>query len=314
MTKKSPIAPMTEEQKKVFFEIVQYAAEMALSQVQIDYDQFMRVVENLGELRDAIALRVIELATSDLYSKNDGSTNPIYLYTYPKNFKTKPIKEQIDALHQFFPGVGSAEEDWAVWEIYLQHALADYHLNSIPYGAEGWRATLRWERIAPTYGQAVEKVLEKIASLRQFKNSRQDGRPGLSQLCRREDAAKMAQRLGDEQKEHSILVFPAQFGLAHSRHSVRRTRGLLPGRVLEFELGAFEVGIMLLTHPERLQSADDLGIICSGDEFAPGAYGSLSLAPSFSINAEGVMEFDARWCDYFLPGYGAATGFLPPPR
>lgn len=307
MTRKSPLALMTEEQKKEFVGIVQYAAEMSLEQVQIDYDQFMRVVDSLGELRDAIALRIVELATSDLYSKNESSANPIYLYTYPENFKTKPIWQQTDILRQLFPNElnCSADEGLAIKDD------ADPIPAPFPRGAEGWYAVPRWERIAPTYDQAVEKVLEKIASSRPFKNSRKDGRLGLSHLCRREDSAKRVQCLGDEQKEHGILVFPAQSGYFYSKHSVRRMRESLPNLVLEFELGAFEAGIMLLTHPERLHSADDLGIICSGDEFAPGAYGSLSLAPSYRLNTKGEVEFNAHWCDYHNPCCGAATGFLP---
>jgi hypothetical protein len=35
----------------------------------------------------------------------------------------------------------------------------------------------------------------------------------------------------------------------------------------EFGLGAFAVGIMLLTHMDRLQSVDDLWIDCAGDEY-----------------------------------------------
>jgi len=53
-----------------------------------------------------------------------------------------------------------------------------------------------------------------------------------------------------EIKHHDILVVPAQFGLRHRGRSVRRVREVMNAN--EFGLGVFAIGIMLLTHPERL--------------------------------------------------------------
>jgi hypothetical protein len=56
----------------------------------------------------------------------------------------------------------------------------------------------------------------------------------------------------------------------------------------ECGLGAFAIGIMLLTHPERLNHYDDLWIDCAGDEFAPGADGVFSRSPCFGFDGGGV--------------------------
>lgn len=67
---------------------------------------------------------------------------------------------------------------------------------------------------------------------------------------------------------------------------------------------------MLLTHPERLVSYDDLWIDCAGDEYAPVAVGGFSGAPFFSF-VGGEVEFAADWFDDARSDYGSASGFLP---
>jgi len=77
----------------------------------------------------------------------------------------------------------------------------------------------------------------------------------------------------------------------------------------EFGLGAFAIGMMLLTHPERLQHYDDLWIDCAGDEYDPDADGDFSRAPYFSFSGGGV-EFAANWFDNANEDYGSALAFL----
>ena len=107
----------------------------------------------------------------------------------------------------------------------------------------------------------------------------------------RETAHKTAcmSQIAEQQKGYDILIVPAQFGIAHRGKSVRRARVVIGGK--GFGLGAFEVGIMLLLHPERLQHYDDLWIDCAGDEFKPGGESAFSCAPFFRFSG-GVLEFD----------------------
>jgi hypothetical protein len=175
-------------------------------------------------------------------------------------------------------------------------------------GAERWFAIPKWQTIAPTYGEAVEKVLAKLSETRKgkFKNWR-EGELGSNYLKQSAKTEKTFQTLGDEQKDHDILVVAAQFGLRHRGRSVRRAREVM--QVNEYGLGAFAVGIVLLTHPERLMNYDDLYIDCAGDEYAPAADGDFSRAPILGFGGRRVW-FNARWFDRALDHFGSASAFL----
>ncbi len=145
-----------------------------------------------------------------------------------------------------------------------------------------------------------------IGSKRKFYNYR-DGQLGASFLRQHAKTAKMFQKLGDEQKDHDILVVPAQFGLRHKGRSVRRAREVFAAN--EFGLGAFAIGIMVLTHPERLVQWEQLHVDCTGDEFSPNADGDFSHAPLFRFG-DGEVGFDAGWYDLAFGGYGSASAFV----
>jgi hypothetical protein len=90
--------------------------------------------------------------------------------------------------------------------------------------------------------------------------------------------------------------------------SWRRERGADHGK--RSLAGAFAVGVMLLTHPERLQHHDDLWISCAGDEYyAPHTFGGFSRAPIFGFGG-GKVEFDACWCGYANGDCGSASAFV----
>ncbi|MDO8560753.1 MAG: hypothetical protein Q7R91_00890, partial [bacterium] len=213
-------------------------------------------------------------------------------YAYPKGYKVKGITEQTNILRQLFPGVGFADEK-----------LAE---QPLPPNAEGWFAIPKWQTLAPTYGEAVEKVLAMIASKRKFYNYR-DGQLGAEYLRQHAKTVKMFQKLGDEQKDFDILVVPAQFGLRHKGRSVRRAREVFTAN--EFGLGAFAIGIMVLTHPERLVQWEQIHVDCAGDEFAPGADGDFSLAPLFNFYG-GRVGFGAGWCGSAHGYCGSASAFV----
>ena len=73
----------------------------------------------------------------------------------------------------------------------------------------------------------------------------------------------------------------------------------------EFGLGAFATGIMLLTHPERLQQFKDLQVGCAGDHFVSGGY-----TPYFYFHA-GNLVFDTNYIGNADETCGAASGFYP---
>ena len=281
---------ITEGQKKQYLRFVEDAAERALKEMALDKDELQKLIENGDEFQARIISAVRDLSVSNQYADEEVKSN----YGYLSGYKPKGITEQINILRQLFPGVGNALEK-----------LVE---GQLPPNAEGWFAIPRWEKIAPTYYEAVQKVIDLIKQTRNgaFYNYR-DGQLGPQYLRQSQKASKAFQKLGDEQKDHDILVVPAQFGLRHRGRSVRRAREVM--NASEFGLGAFAIGIMILTHPERLQHYDDLWIDCAGDEFSPGAGGQFDGAPVFHFG-DGGVRFDADGIVGVSGFFGSASAFL----
>jgi broad specificity phosphatase PhoE len=272
MTMKTSITRITEGQKKQYLRFVEDAAERALKETGLDKDGLQKLIENGNEFQARIVTAVRELS----------------------GYKPKGIIEQTKRLRELFPGIGYADEE-----------LSE---QDFPSNAEGWFAIPRWEKIAPTYGEAVQKVLDLIKQTRNgaFYNCR-EGQLGPQYLRQSMNTSKAFQKLGDEQKDHDILVVSAQFGLRYRGHSVRWACRVMNDS--EFGLGAFAIGIMILTHPERLQHYDDLWINCAGDEFSPNAVCGFSESPCFEFYHDKV-KFYSCWFDFASGRHGPASGFL----
>jgi len=216
-------------------------------------------------------------------------------YGYPSGYKPKSIIEQINRLHELFPDIGYADEQIAS--------------QPLPLNAEGWFAIPKWEKIAPTYEEAVQKVLDMIKKTRNgsFYNLCEDQ---LGQLYLRQSVKtiKAFQVLADLQKSYDILVVPTQFGLRHRGRSIHRARELFTDD--EFGLSIFEIGCMLLTHPERLEHHENLWIECAGNEYASALDENFPYTPYFIIYGGNIRlgMILANVPSYF---FGSASGFLP---
>lgn len=222
--------------------------------------------------------------------------NTTSAYGYPKEYKVKSIQEQIELLRDFFPNLPFSSDGKLV--------------NSpLPVGAEGYFAIPRWQILSSTYGEAVKKVLATITAQRngKFYNWR-EGQLGYKHLRQMVRTAKMFCKIGDTQKDNNILILPAQFGLRYRGCSVSRARKAMSDS--EFGLGTFAVGIMLLTHPERLMSYEDLWIDCAGDKFSSGTYGLFVDVPCFRFRS-GLLKFGTPWSVRERVHEGSASGFLP---
>ena len=282
---------ITDEQKKQFKRLVKDAADKALAETSLDKDGLQKLIKNGDEFQSRIIAAIQELSVSNQFADEETESS----YGYLSGYKPKSIAEQLAILCQLFSEFGSAEEQLVG--------------GPFPLNAEGWFAIPRWEKVASTYGEAVQKVLDLIKQTRNgsFHNYH-EGQLGPQHLRQSQKSAMAFQKLGDEQKDYDILVVPAQFGLRHRGLSVRRAREVM--NAFEFGLGAFAIGIMLLTHPERLQNYDDLWINCAGDEFAPDAGGDFSFAPCFFFSDD-QAEFGPNEVGDYRDSYGSASGFLP---
>lgn len=282
-----------------------HAADLALGKTETDQDGWQRVLEHGDELRDAIAEVVVtktrELSLSNQFADEERASS----YGYLSGYKPKGLTAQTNRLRELFPGIGYAN----------QGLLAQIEKGEValPPNAEGWMAIPNWikhpEIFGSTYGKALQKVLDTISQTRngKFYNYRTDqlGPQSLRQSVRTE---KFFRELAEAQGNPDVLLIPAQFGLCHRGRSVRRAREVFAAN--EFGLGAFAVGIMLLTHPERLQNYDDLWLDCSGDEFAPDADSQFSLAPYFYFSDDKV-KFDTYDVSSAVEHYGSVSAVLP---
>lgn len=216
-------------------------------------------------------------------------------YGYSKGYRVRGITEQTNLLWQLILGVGFADGKLAK--------------RALPSGAERFFAIPRWQTVGKTYGEATENVFALLKKQRNgnFRNWR-EGKFGERYLRQSEKSAAAFQKLGDEQKGYDVLVVAAQFGFLHRGKSVRHVREVMNS--MQFGLGAFAVGCMLLTHPERLVSYNDLLIDCAGDEYAPDGDGQFVDAPCFDFGG-GILKFNTYWVDRPHGGCGSASGFLP---
>lgn len=212
---------------------------------------------------------------------------------YPAGFQAKEVAEQVKKLRYLFPELENAS-------VNLELAK-----QPLPVGAEYYQAMPPWQKIAKTYGEAVEKVLAAIASERDFYNFRSSQ---MDQKYLAEHSQKIAgfKQLAAAQKT-DILTIPAQFGMRYKGKSVLEARYLMAEN--EFGLGSYEVGIMLLTNPGRLQSFNNLFIDCPGDKFSVGGNGVFGHALCFCF-CDGQVGLAADGVDSVDENYGSASAFL----
>ena len=294
MTTKS-ITRATGGQKDQIAAIVAALVKKLVAETGIDQAGAQKLISDASAfkdgLRDPLMAAIRAHGTINSFANEEVPSRYGYLSGYRK---PNPAAQEMTDLKRLFPQVKSYDEATAAKEL-------------VP-GAEGSFLIPRWQTIAPTYCEAVEIVLAKLKETRngRFYNYR-EGQLGPDRL--RESAKKVEffQKLGKEQEGHDVLVVQAQFGIRHRGRSVQRARFVM-GEV-ECGLGAFEIGIMLLLHPERLQHFDDLWIDASGDEYAPGAGGVFSYAPCFFFSG-GTLEFDAGGVGRPDDSYGSASAFV----
>lgn len=278
---------VTSDQKK---QIVRFFKE-CLDAMALDKPGAQRIIERGNKLQEGFKKLLAQLSVFGQFASEEVPSS----YGYLSGYKPKSVAEQVRRLRELFPSLGTVNEK-----------LPE---QPLPPHAEGFFVMPRWGKIAPTYNEAVEKVLALLSKTRSGKfTNRRQGKLGPQYLRQHQRTVTMFQKFGEQQKDHDMLVVPAQFGLRHHGRSVRRAREVF--MVNECGLGAFAIGIMLLTHPERLQHVDDLWIDCAGDEFASDADGQFYGAPYFGFFV-GRLKFGADVVGNALGYYGSASGLLP---
>jgi hypothetical protein len=269
---------------------VQEAYQMAIE--QLDRQSAQVVLDMEKKLKPEIVQTVVDVihrhTASDKFKDEQVPSNRVY----PPLYKVRPIEAQVTELRKAFPSLGSCLEKLA--------------RRALPEGAEDWFAIPRWEAIAPTYNEAVEKVLAALASRRKVQH-RLAGRLGPTFLRPSERSILARNILQEQQEGNDILVVAAQFGMLHRGCSARRARVAMAGN--EYGLGVFAVGCMLLTHPERLSTDETLMIDCGGDEYSLRGDYTFDRVPLFDYDISGI-EFSIFYEDRSRNLWGTPSAFM----
>ena len=248
------------------------------------------------EVKDKLKAEIVSLTmktihrftVSDKYIKEESLSRR----EYPLSYKVRPIEAQVTELKKHFPQLGWCMEKLA--------------RNPLPDGAEAWFAIPRWQALAPTYNEAVKILLDLLASKRRFDNRIVD-KMGAAYLRQTERARLAETILAQQQPGSDILVVAAQNGLLHRGCSARRARVVMSTN--EFALGAFAMGCILLTHPERLSQGDTLMIDCAGDEYSIAGDGFFDRVPLYDYDIGGI-EFSIFYEDRARNLWGTPTAFM----
>lgn len=276
--------------------------EDAYNKAKLSDSEAQRVNDTAG-LADLVANFIAENRHTDEFRNEEVASKYGYLSGYEKPVG---LTEQCNLLRTIFPGVGYPNQD-------LLSRIEKDEVQ-LPEGAEGWFAIPNWMKnpgiFGENYCQAVQTVLDAIKNDRKgkFYNCR-EGQIIEKHLRQSARSERFWKELAEAQGNPDILLVPAQFGFLHRGRSVRRARVVIEGTSGEFALGAFAVGIMILTNPIRLQNYDDLWIDCAGDEFSEGD-GAFDGAPCFGFGG-GKVGFGANYVGIANVHYGSASGFLP---
>ncbi len=274
---------------------------LVLKKVDPDRKGLQKLLETGDKFIAAVVDGILEKARKFSIPNRYAAEQVISNYGYLSGYKEpKSIAEQVAKLREFFPQLDDDIDVMAAEK-------------PLPEHAEGYFAIPRWQAIAPTYCEAFEKVLAllKIAYKDNFVNYR-EGALREKYLKPTAKTAAMFERLYEAQSGKKIkpnfLAVAAQFGIRYRGRSVRRACEVM--NASEFDLDPFTVGIMLLTHPERLQDPNDLWIDCSGAEYAPEANGLFSKT-SFFFFCDDKLKFGTHNVGLATGNCGSASGFFP---
>ncbi len=278
--------------------------EAAYNKAGLSEEEAQRVNDTPG-LSELVGGFITENRRANRYASEELKSN----YAYPKGYAgPKPLSTQIDVLAKIFNlSLGYTIE-------FVEKVLPTL---TLPEGAEGWFAIPSIDALAARffpeikdpaerYCRATNLILEKIGASRKFYNYRE----GQLTTDRFRLSARTAHALNllAEQQKGDIWIVGGQFGKRHAGRSVRRAREVMSGP--EFGGYTLAAGSMLLTHPERLVSYNDLWMDVPDDEFDPGSDGSFDVAPDFRFG-DGRVRFAACWVGLAFEFCGSVSLFLP---
>lgn len=193
----------------------------------------------------------------------------------------------------------------------LTYDVAFAH-REMPINAEDYFVIPRYELISDNYCRAVIFVLSLLGQVTRFEMNnilKIDLERKVISLKQSKRTRKGRNELARQQQGHSLLIYPAGFGRRYRFSSVAKVRAVMDKN--EFGLGIYEVGVMLLLHPERLTHTHDLWIDCCGDKsrlLKREIY--YSYCPSVLLDEDELLEVSVNDIEMTFSQFGVATAFF----
>lgn len=281
------------------------ATNSALLQVDLDQNGYEQVISNSDKILERLRTIFLDLSVA--------TSEPQEHYGYLSGYRLNRDQSIEVILADFENQVRLLDSIFNCGMKYNPDLIVRYHAIC-PNWVEKFFAQIDWRIVGPTYNAALSNLLHIInqtrtvrkSSLRQFKIGPDD-------LRQTERTASKTKDLRKQFTNESVQIVPAQFGLRHSGLSENQARQAFEPN--EYGLGSFAVGIMLLTHPERLQHKDDLRVICAGDEHYGEQHYERNKIPFSHIP---IFYFEHRRLGLFGfskthsgASYGVVTAYMP---
>jgi len=284
---------MTSDQRKQILRLL----EDRLDRINPTDKVAQRVIMRGGEFGDGVQELFRGLSTTDQFKDEEVESRVGYLSGYTPG--VKDLSCQITVLQMQFPGLGDTDSE------YLSRVKSGS--VKLPGYAEKFVAIPNWKKRPELFGKGYSDAFLIVLGKLKVHNFR-EGKINSQTLRKTKRTAEQWDKMIEEQGNPDILIVPIQFGFLHRGRSVRRAREVFLENN-EFSLGAFAVGILLLTHPERLQHLDDLWIDCAGDEFDdPVSDVRFDRAPYFY---DDKVQFGTGVVSNALDIFGSTSWFPP---
>lgn len=303
-TTETPQKEITEDQKKKLKRLLIDAVhkmdiDELTEELGLEKNSIQRVIkkgERLdADIRSAAKEMVKELSLKSKYPDEEVESD----YGYTSYWEPRSITDQYRILKKHFQLYDLPDMDMI------------FQRTVIP--AEGWFLIPRWEAIAESYDEAICKILAKVKKTGVKKIAKVINRSRCMDssnhfLKETPEKIEAIRKQNVDQGNRNYTVLPAQFGIRHRGLSLRKANEE-HFRSNEFSLGLFEIGVMLLTHPERLRQSDDLSIMCGGDHFLS-RYGTISMRVPVLTCENGHIFFGEYRKNNAYSHCGVATAFF----
>jgi len=265
---------ITDTQRRQYRQLIEDAANRALIDSGIDGNTLQNFIRDGGVTRSRITSGIRSIFPNNQFSDEEINSN----CGYPMEYKIRPIMEQVEILRERLSFKGCSINEKII-------------SRSLPEGAEGWFVIPNWEKSGMrNYQGAAGRMPDSLINYGYCDFN--------ADFFRRHILTEKALRfIYQQQREFDFLIIPAQFGLRHKGKSVRHARETFFSG--EFGLGVYEVGCMILTHPEREFDKEQIHIDCAGDEYNMKATRTFSGTISLGTCGERKLVCDVRAYDIY---------------